>query len=119
MGETQLLQIPRPGSRRVRSKEAIIPAIEALMSVDGFDREMFVKGLSMGMEGVEFADENRTEKTPVESPLEAVTSQPAWDTGYDRVHDFSYSIGAVVGAFATRGQVDVIEVIEGLTRSEQ
>lgn len=82
--------------------------------------ELFVKGLGYGAESEHWAGRPPRQAFDKDSPVALIASMQAWE-GEQRLkrreQDLVFSIGAVVGAFATRAGVDVFELQDRLSTS--
>ncbi len=75
---------------------------------------LFSRGVGMGLEGVMWTDSHSDPHLPLKSPLTVVIETPAWEgshRGRHNEHDFVYSLGVLVGAFAGRQGIDIEQLM--------
>lgn len=81
---------------------------------------LFLRGFSAGVESETWEGRPPKERR-TDSPITLLAEMPAWEgSNALRMHeqDFRYSVGAIVGAFATRAGFDTEELYDRLAHEE-
>lgn len=105
--------------QKPRSNVTGIEVLEQVAALFGSE-PMFLKGFGAGVES-ETWDGRRPNPRGKDSPITLLAEMPAWEGSHrlrGREQDLRYSIGALVGAFATRAGIDTEKLYDRLAGSE-